>query len=53
MYTEVNKLNGLDNMSQPEKDEAFNDMFPAFVFPTDDNSLEEQYISMFENYGKE
>lgn len=52
MYTEVNKLNGLDNMSQPEKDEAFNDMFPAFVFPTDDNSLEEQYISMFENYGK-
>jgi hypothetical protein len=53
MYTEVNKLNALDNMSQAEKEKAFNEMFPAFVFPTDDNILEMQYQSMFENYGKE
>jgi hypothetical protein len=51
MYAEVNKLNALGNMEQPEKEKAFNEMFPAFVFPTEDNSLEEQYISMFENYG--
>jgi hypothetical protein len=40
-------------MSQAEKEKAFNEMFPAFVFPTDDNILEMQYQSMFENYGKE
>jgi len=53
MYSEVIKLDAIKNMEQSEKDKAFNEMFPAFVFPTDDNSLEEQYISMFNRYGEE
>jgi len=53
MYAEVINLNKIDNMEQSEKDKAFNEKFPAFVFPTEDNILEVQYQSMFNRYGEE